>query len=192
MQVDVTSGLVHGARFVPSPNCDARPTGASPEVVVVHAISLPPGEFGGPGIEQLFCNALDSNEHPYYAQVHESCVSAHLLLRRDGELIQFVPLHLRAWHAGQSQCEGRVRVNDFSISIELEGCDDAPFEDAQYNILADLTNELIRVYSVITPSRIYGHSDIAPGRKTDPGPHFDWARYRKLLTRPLAAHAPRR
>lgn len=180
MQIDPMSGLVQGARFIPSPNCDDRPEGMQPEVVVIHAISLPPGEFGGPGIERLFCNTLDPTEHPYYAEIKDLRVSAHLLIRRDGELVQFVPLHRRAWHAGQSTCEGRTRVNDFSIGIELEGTDDRPFEAAQYRTLAALTRVLHDAYPAITPDRAYGHSDIAPGRKTDPGLHFDWARYRMM------------
>jgi AmpD protein len=192
MQIDVVSGLIEGGRFVPSPNCDARPPGVDPEVLILHAISLPPGQFGGPGVEQLFCNLLDPTEHPYYREIAELRVSAHLLIGRSGELLQFVPLHLRAWHAGQSQCEGRARVNDFSIGIELEGCDDEPFEDAQYRALTELTANVLRTYPVITPARIYGHSDISPGRKTDPGPRFDWARYRSSLAPALAARAPRR
>ncbi|MFL6652274.1 MAG: 1,6-anhydro-N-acetylmuramyl-L-alanine amidase AmpD [Sulfurifustaceae bacterium] len=192
MRVDATSGLVEGARFVPSPNCDARPVGAVPEVLIVHAISLPPGEFGGTAIERLFCNSLDAGEHPYYEQIKELRVSAHLLVRRSGEIVQFVPLHIRAWHAGQSQCEGRTRVNDFSIGVELEGCDDAPFEDTQYGVLADLTKHIMRAYPAITSTRLYGHSDIAPGRKTDPGPFFDWARLRALLGMRLAAHPAHR
>lgn len=192
MQVDAISGMVQGARFVPSPNCDARPNAGSPEVLIIHAISLPPNEFGGPGVEQLFCNSLNSAEHPYYQQIHGLRVSAHLFIRRDGELVQFVPLHLRAWHAGQSECEGRTRVNDFSIGVELEGCDEVPFADAQYNVLSELTRHLMRAYRDITPARIYGHSDISPGRKTDPGPCFDWQRYRASLASPLAAQAPRR
>lgn len=186
MRIDAASGMVEGARFVPSPNCDARPGSLRPEVLIVHAISLPPGCFGGPGVEQLFCNALDGSEHPYYADIRHLKVSAHLFVRRDGSLVQFVPLHLRAWHAGESCCEGRTRVNDFSIGVELEGCDDAPFEDVQYSTLAELTRTLLDAYPAMTPARIYGHSDIAPGRKTDPGPHFDWPRYRRLLA-PLAA-----
>ncbi|MBI3896872.1 MAG: 1,6-anhydro-N-acetylmuramyl-L-alanine amidase AmpD [Gammaproteobacteria bacterium] len=178
MKIDITAGLVEGVRFVPSPNCDARPNGCIPEVLVIHAISLPPSQFGGPGIEQLFCNRLDPTEHPYYAQIKDLQVSAHLLICRDGSVVQFVPLHLRAWHAGQSQCESRTRVNDFSIGVELEGSDDMPFEDAQYRSLTELTQALRRAYPVITPTRIYGHSDISPGRKTDPGPHFNWRRYR--------------
>ena len=189
MQVDVVSGLVDGARFVPSPNCDARPLGAVPEVLVLHAISLPPGQFSGRAVELFFCNLLDPTEHPYYEQIKDLRVSAHLLLRRDGELLQFVPLHLRAWHAGVSQCEGRARVNDFSIGVELEGGDDVPFEEAQYRALTELTETLLRVYPAITPARIYGHSDVAPGRKTDPGPHFDWPRYRSALANALAARA---
>lgn len=179
--VDPTSGLIADARFVPSPNCDARPAGARPEVLIIHAISLPPATFGGPGVEQLFCNTLDAAEHPYYAQIKELKVSAHLFVRRGGDLTQFVPLHLRAWHAGQSLCEGRARVNDFSIGIELEGCDDEPFSEHQYEVLQGVVRALMAVYPNITPARIYGHSDIAPGRKTDPGPHFDWARFRSSL-----------
>lgn len=192
MRVDAASGWVEGARFVPSPNCDARPVGAIPEVLIVHAISLPPGEFGGTAIERLFCNSLDAGGHPYFAQIKDLRVSAHLLIRRNGAVVQFVPLHIRAWHAGQSQCEGRTRVNDFSIGIELEGCDDKPFEDAQYDALADLAKHIMHAYPAITAARIYGHSDIAPGRKTDPGPFFDWARLRALLGTRLAAQAARR
>lgn len=181
MFVNPVSGLVEGVRFVPSPNCDARPTGGAPEVLIVHAISLPPGEFSGPGIEHLFCNALDPDAHPYYAQIRDLEVSAHLLVRRDGSVTQFVPLHLRAWHAGQSCCEGRSRVNDFSIGIELEGADDVPFESRQYDVLCELAQAIMRAYPAITPARIYGHADISPGRKTDPGPQFEWARLRTML-----------
>lgn len=188
MRIDATTGTVEGARFVPSPNCDARPDGFIPEVLIIHAISLPPGEFGGPGIEQLFCNTLDRKTHPYYDRIADLKVSAHLLIRRSGEIVQFVPLHLRAWHAGQSQCEGRSRVNDFSIGVELEGCDDSTFEAAQYTVLSSLTGAIIVAYPTITLTRIYGHSEISPGRKTDPGPHFDWARFRASLKEtPLAA-----
>jgi N-acetyl-anhydromuramoyl-L-alanine amidase len=191
VKIDPVSGLVQGVRFVPSPNCDARPSGCAPEVLIVHAISLPPGEFGGPGIEQLFCNTLEKTAHRYYGEIADLRVSAHLLVRRDGALVQFVPLHLRAWHAGQSQCEGRPRVNDFSIGVELEGYDDERFEDVQYAVLSDLTRALMHVYPAITASRIYGHSDISPGRKTDPGPGFDWDRFRAALdATPLAASAP--
>jgi N-acetyl-anhydromuramoyl-L-alanine amidase len=177
MQIDPASGLIQGVRYVASPNCDARPEGSSIEVLVIHSISLPPGRFGGPGIEQLFCNALNPEEDPYYREIKGLKVSAHVLIHRDGKLVQFVPLNQRAWHAGQSYCEGRTRVNDFSIGIELEGTDNIPFEDAQYESLARLTRAIRRTYFAIMPQRIYGHSDIAPGRKTDPGPMFDWKRY---------------
>ncbi len=148
---------------------------------MVHNISLPPGEFGGPGIEQLFTNTLDFDAHPYYATLRGMTVSSHLLIRRDGEVVQFVPFTERAWHAGVSCCEGRERVNDFSIGIELEGSDDVPFTDAQYSQLAQVTRLLMRAYPAITTARLVGHSEIAPGRKTDPGPHFDWQRYRAML-----------
>jgi AmpD protein len=181
MRLDRASGLLEGARQIPSPNCDDRPAGCSPEVLVIHAISLPPGQFGGTGIEELFCNCLDASEHPYYREIAHLEVSAHFLVTRSGEVVQFVPTHRRAWHAGKSSVEGRERVNDFSIGIELEGCDDQPFEDAQYAALAELTGVLMRAYPAIHRERIYGHCDISPGRKTDPGPRFDWARYRAAL-----------
>lgn len=193
MRIDTATGMVAGARYIRSPNFDDRPPGSDIEVLVLHAISLPPGQFGGPGIERLFCNQLNSDEHPYYKEICHLQVSAHLLIRRDGSLYQFVPLHRRAWHAGQSCCEGRQRVNDFSIGIELEGTDDQPFEDAQYATLAALVPSLMQAYPAITPARIYGHSDISPGRKTDPGPCFDWARFRRqCVGAPLAvASQPR-
>ena len=181
VHVDPASGLVEGARFVRSPNFDARPPGCPIEVLIVHSISLPPGRFGGGDIERLFCNALDSSCHPFYEELKGLRVSAHLLIRRDGELVQFVPFLARAWHAGVSSCEGRTRVNDFSIGIELEGADSVPFADIQYQVLAAVTRSIIQAYPRITPQRIYGHSDIAPGRKTDPGPSFDWSRYRQSL-----------
>ena len=182
MKIDSVSGLVEGARYMPSPNCDERPDGAMAEVLVIHSISLPPGQFGGVGIEQFFCNTLDPEEHPFYQEIGDLRVSAHLLIRRNGEVVQFVPLHQRAWHAGQSYCEGRTRANDFSVGIELEGTDDLPFEDAQYESLARLTGIIRRLYPAITRERIYGHGDIAPGRKTDPGPMFDWKRYLKACS----------
>jgi len=182
MNYDPDSGLIDVARYVASDNCDERPQGAGVETLIVHAISLPPGEFGGLGIEQLFCNSLDADEHPYYSEICELKVSAHLLVRRDGEVVQFVPLNQRAWHAGVSECLGRENVNDFSIGVELEGSDDAPFEDIQYERLAQLTNVIRQAFPAITPDNIYGHSDIAPGRKTDPGPHFDWQRFRALFS----------
>ena len=177
MQIDATSGLIQGASYVASPNCDARPEGAPIDILVIHSISLPPGRFGGSGIEQLFCNTLNPDDHPYYREIQNLKVSTHVLIRRNGQLVQFVPLHRRAWHAGLSYCEGRSRINDFSIGVELEGADDLPFEEAQYKSLTKLTHVLRQAYPAITPERIYGHCDIAPGRKTDPGPMFDWKRY---------------
>lgn len=172
-------GLVAEFRQIPSPNCDDRPAGAAVELLVVHNISLPPGEFGGPGIIELFTNQLDSAVHPYYRGIAGLRVSAHFLIRRDGEAIQFVPCGKRAWHAGQSSWRGRERCNDFSLGIELEGADDVPFEDRQYACLAELTRLLQSMYPI---AEIVGHSDIAPGRKSDPGPLFDWVRFRALLS----------
>jgi AmpD protein len=175
------SGLLPEARQAPSPNYDERPEGTPIDLLVIHNISLPPNQFGGPWIEALFQNRLDPNAHPYFAQIASVRVSAHLLIRRDGELIQFVDLRHRAWHAGRSCFAGRSECNDFSIGIELEGGDDIPFDDAQYACLADTTQAILRRFPGIAPGRITGHSDIAPGRKTDPGPAFDWARYRAMI-----------
>jgi AmpD protein len=162
------------ARFIASPNVDERPEGAAIELLVIHAISLPPGEFGGPGIEALFLNRLDAHAHPYYAAIAKLRVSAHFLIRRDGALLQFVRCAQRAWHAGESSWRGRARCNDFSIGVELEGADEVPFEAAQYDTLGALTTALAAVYPLVDA---VGHSDIAPGRKTDPGPFFDWRRF---------------
>lgn len=167
------AGWLPAARQVPSPNCDERPTGETVRLVVIHAISLPPDEFGGPGVIQLFTNCLDPEAHAYYREIQGLRVSAHFFVRRDGELIQFVPCSRRAWHAGVSQWLGRENCNDFSIGIELEGCDQLPFEDAQYLTLNRLLADLRRGYDL---EAVVGHSDIAPGRKTDPGPCFDWSR----------------
>ena len=169
------AGVCAGARWVPSPQCDARPDDAEISLVVIHNISLPPGEFGGPHIEDLFLGRLDPRAHPYFEHIAAMRVSSHFLIRRDGELVQYVPTELRAWHAGVSKWKGREKCNDFSIGIELEGADDQPFEDAQYATLADLTRALRERHGDLD---LAGHSDVAPGRKTDPGPHFDWARYR--------------
>jgi AmpD protein len=171
-------GWLAGARRLPSPNFDARPNGEAIELLVIHNISLPPEEFGGPGIIDLFLGRLDAAEHPYYERLRGLRVSSHFLVRRDGELIQFVACARRAWHAGQSQWRGRDRCNDFSIGVELEGADTVPFTEAQYAALAPLTGALLGAYPIVD---IRGHSDIAPGRKTDPGPCFDWARYRATL-----------
>ena len=171
------AGLAAGIDYVPSPNCDERPAGAAIDLLVIHSISLPPGEFGGPGIIDLFTNRLDPAAHAYYREIAGLRVSAHFLVRRDGGLIQFVPCASRAWHAGESTWRGRARCNDYSIGIELEGADDHPFADVQYAQLARLTRALQIAYPRL---EIVGHSDIAPARKTDPGPCFDWPRFRQL------------
>ena len=171
-------GLPGAARFIPSPNCDERPVGAVIELLVIHHISLPPGKFGGKGIVELFTNRLNPAAHPYYAAIAGMKVSAHFLIRRGGELIQFVPCAKRAWHAGESSWKGRARCNDFSIGVELEGTGEVTFTGAQYRRLAALTRALTARYPI---ADIAGHSDIASGRKTDPGPSFDWVRYRALL-----------
>jgi len=172
-----------GARRAPSPNQDARPPNVPVDLLVIHNISLPPGEFGGDWVEDLFLNRLDPEAHPYFAGIAGLRVSAHLLIRRDGTLVQFVPLARRAWHAGASCFAGREACNDFSIGIELEGSDETPFTDAQYARLAAVAREIARRYPAIDAERIVGHSDIAPGRKTDPGPHFDWQRFREAFAK---------
>lgn len=179
--VPESHGLLAEARQAASPNRDQRPRGGTIDLLVIHNISLPPRQFGGPWIEHLFLNRLDPDGHPYFAAIANVRVSAHLLIRRDGELVQFVDLYQRAWHAGQSSFAGRSACNDYSIGIELEGSDDVPFTDAQYDRLAGVTRSIRTRFPAIVPSRITGHSDIAPGRKTDPGPAFDWMRYRATL-----------
>ena len=176
-------GWLAGVRHEASPNCDARPADAVIRLVVVHNISLPPGQFGGPGVAQLFTNRLDGAEHPYYAGIAALRVSSHFFIRRDGEVVQFVPCGLRAWHAGVSSWRGRARCNDFSLGIELEGTDDQPFGDAQYTALVEVLVPLLARYPV---EALTGHSDVAPGRKTDPGRYFQWDRLRRLLTARLA------
>ena len=174
--VDAATGLIEPARSARSPNRDDRPDDHEPRLVVLHGISLPPGEFGGSEIEQLFCNRLDWDAHPYFEGIRGIEVSAHLLIRRDGELVQFVPFTERAWHAGESRFRQQHRCNDYSIGIELEGEDEAPYENAQYETLVAVLAALMDAYPAITPREIAAHSDIAPGRKTDPGPAFDWPR----------------
>ena len=174
-----SEGRLMRARQIASPNQDQRPIGVPVSLLVIHNISLPPGEFGGSAVVDLFLNCLDHSSHPYYDGLRGLELSSHFLLRRDGDLIQFVPCERRAWHAGASHWNGRERCNDFSIGVELEGSDDLAFTDAQYSGLAQLTREIQRRYPI---EDIVGHSDIAPGRKTDPGPLFDWARYRSLIT----------
>jgi len=181
MRIDRKNGIVAGARQVASPNCDDRPPGVEPELIVLHGISLPPGQFGGDAIDRLFTNTLAPAAHPYFEQVAGLRVSSHLLIRRDGELVQYVPIHRRAWHAGESCYCGRNACNDFSVGIELEGADDLPYADAQYDRLAQLIRALIAAYPSLHRRRIVGHCDVAPGRKTDPGPSFDWQRFYGLL-----------
>lgn len=172
-----------------SPNRDARPQATPITLIVVHGISLPPGQFCGDAVERLFTNRLDPAAHPYYATIAGLRVSTHFLVRRDAALLQFVPCTQRAWHAGESAWRGRSRCNDFSIGIELEGTDESPYAAAQYTLLARLVRALRRHYPI---EEVVGHSDIAPGRKTDPGPAFDWPRLRRLLARPGLAEKPAR
>ena len=176
MEVDLDSGLMRGAKQIASPNCDSRPPGVDAELIVVHGISLPPGEFGGPWIERLFSNTLPLDLHPYFAEIGELRVSSHLLVARDGELTQFVKFTDRAWHAGLSSYMGRTACNDFSIGIELEGVDEIAYSAEQYDTLARAVAALCDAYPRLSADRLVGHSDISPGRKTDPGPAFDWAR----------------
>jgi AmpD protein len=180
-QVDITTGLLEGVRFLASPHCDERPAGTAVDLLVVHGISLPPGEFGGPWVQQLFLGKLEVSAHPYFIQVAALKVAAHLLVRRDGELLQFVPFDRRAWHAGVSRFEGREACNDFSIGVELEGSDELAYAPVQYVRLAEVCQALLQAYPGIRPERIVGHSDVAPGRKTDPGPGFDWPHFRTQL-----------
>ena len=167
------AGWLSTARQLPTPNCDARPEGMAIELIVIHNISLPPGVFDGDAVIDLFTNRLDWDAHPYYQEIRDLRVSAHFFIRRDGSLIQFVPCTLRAWHAGVSSWQNCERCNDFSIGIELEGTDELPFTDAQYATLAPLVQQLKQAYPI---RAVVGHSDIAAGRKTDPGPYFDWQR----------------
>jgi AmpD protein len=171
-------GWLSGVRRVVSPNHDTRPARAAIDLLVIHSISLPPNEYGGDAIERFFTNALDHSEHPYFEQLKGVKVSSHFLVRRDGQVVQFVPCNKRAWHAGASIWGGRSRCNDFSIGIELEGCDFEPYTELQYSALARLTRCLKRAYPI---HDIVGHSDIAPDRKTDPGPFFDWDKFLKRV-----------
>lgn len=178
----IKDGWLSAAQHMVSPNYDARSTESVIDLLVVHGISLPPGEFGGEHIAELFTNRLDPDAHPYFAEIAHLRVSAHLLIRRDGALCQFVPFTRRAWHAGVSYFDGREACNDFSIGIELEGTDTQAYTDAQYAQLAATIQIIMANYPGITPSRIVGHSDIAPGRKTDPGPAFDWHKLKRMIT----------
>lgn len=177
----IEDGWLHSALRCPSPNTNERPPGCEIDLLVIHNISLPPGEFGGGHVERLFCKTLDCSAHPWFERLRGLEVSAHMLISRDGSLTQFAPFHVRAWHAGASVFEGRANCNDFSIGIELEGTDDIPYTDAQYAALVSVTRALMREFRGISLARIVGHSDVAPGRKTDPGAAFDWSRYRAAL-----------
>ncbi len=177
MFIDKDTGLIIGAEQIASPNFDDRPEGVNIELLVIHNISLPPGEFGGQYVAQFFTNLLDPQAHPYFMEIASMQVSSHLFIRRDGALIQFVPLHRRAWHAGASQFQGRSRCNDFSIGIEMEGTDTDPYTEAQYVTLAEVTRLLQQAYPALGQGNIVGHCDISPGRKTDPGQAFNWGRY---------------
>jgi AmpD protein len=176
LTIDRASGQLLGVRQVPSPNQDARPPGASIDLIVVHGIGLPPGQFGGPWVEQFFLNRLPVDADPFFATIADLRVSAHVFIRRHGEIIQFVPFHARAWHAGASSWRHRVACNDFSVGIELEGADDIAYTDAQYEQLAAVIVALRATYPTLSVEGLVGHSDVAPGRKTDPGPSFAWAR----------------
>jgi AmpD protein len=181
VQVDLKNGIMQGVRQVASPNSDARPSGVVADLIVVHGISLPPGDFGGPWIDRLFTNSLPRDMHPYFEEIDGLRVSSHLLVARDGALTQFVKFTDRAWHAGESRYEGRSACNDFSIGIELEGADTIPYEAAQYDTLAEVVAALCDAYPRLSTDRLVGHSDISPGRKTDPGPAFDWERARRRI-----------
>ena len=180
MQLDPASGWCQGVSHCPSPNFNARPHGEI-SLLVIHNISLPPGQFATGKVQEFLQNRLDATEHPYFEGIIELRVSAHFLIERDGKITQFVSCLDRAWHAGVSSFEGREACNDFSLGIELEGTDDLPFSDAQYQALIGLTRQLQAAFPAITLQRICGHSDVAPGRKTDPGPAFDWTRFRGAL-----------
>jgi AmpD protein len=178
----IAQGWLDGCTQLLSPNTDSRPDEADISLLVVHNISLPPEQFGGAHIAELFCNNLDPDAHPYFADIAQLKVSSHLLIDRHGNITQFVPFHQRAWHAGVSAFEGRTNCNDFSIGIELEGADNIPYSNVQYAVLAEVTDAIQAQYPSITTDRIVGHEDIAPGRKTDPGPAFDWSRYKQALS----------
>jgi AmpD protein len=181
MKIDKNNAWIENIYHNPSPNYDQRPIGTEIELLVIHAISLPPNEFGGQFIDQLFTNSLDVNVNPYFAEIADLRVSSHLLIRRNGDIIQYVSLQQRAWHAGVSSFAGRERCNDFSIGIELEGCDSIAYTDKQYQQLIKTIKLMQDIWPILTPDRIVGHCDIAPGRKTDPGPFFDWERLKNGL-----------
>jgi AmpD protein len=181
LQIDTKTGLALRVRQVLTNHYDARPAGVVPDLIIVHGISLPPADFGGPWIDRLFTGSLPPDVHPFFAAMAVGRVSAHALIRRDGEIVQYVPFGERAWHAGRSEFQGRSACNDFSVGIELEGTDDAAYESAQYESLAALIQGLLAAYPTLTRERVVGHSDVAPGRKTDPGALFDWGRLRASI-----------
>jgi N-acetyl-anhydromuramoyl-L-alanine amidase len=181
LEVDLDSGLMRGARQIASPNHDSRPAGVEADLIVVHGISLPPGEYGGPWIDRLFTNTLPADAHAYFAEIAGLRASSHLAVTRDGAVTQYVSFKERAWHAGKSSFQGREACNDFSVGVELEGTDTQPYEDVQYDRLAEVVAALCAAYPRLSAERLVGHSDIAPGRKTDPGPAFDWLRARRLI-----------
>ena len=187
MHVEPATGLLTRTRQVLSTHFDARPAGCLPDLIVIHGISLPPGEYGGPWIEQLFTGTLPRHAHPYFATIPAGRVSAHVLIRRDGTPVQFVAFGARAWHAGLSEYQGRAGCNDFSIGIELEGTEATAYEDAQYRGLTAVIAALLACYPTLDAARIVGHSDIAPGRKLDPGVKFDWPRLRNLVAQSAGA-----
>jgi AmpD protein len=187
VEVDLESGLMRGARQIASPNRDSRPAGVEADLIVVHGISLPPGEYGGPWIERLFTNTLPADVHPFFAEIAGLRASAHLVVTRDGAVTQYVSFTERAWHAGKSNFQGREACNDFSVGVELEGTDTQPYEAVQYARLAEVVAALCAAYPRLSADRLVGHSDIAPGRKTDPGPAFDWASARRLIAAAASA-----
>ena len=181
LQFSVINHQLHQARQVSSPNQSARNSAGSIDLLVIHNISLPPGEFGGTDIDDLFCNCLQVAKHAFFEEIAELRVSAHLLINREGLVTQYVPFDRKAWHAGESCFSGRKNCNEFSIGVELEGTDTIPFTEIQYQVLIEVAHALMNEYPAISADRIVGHSDIAPGRKTDPGPCFDWERFRTAL-----------
>lgn len=181
LKINSITGLLQPVEYLHSPHQDARPEEIAIDMVVIHGISLPPGQFGTKAVQAFFCGHLDNLAHPSFTDIAALRVSAHLLIQRDGHIVQFVPFHQRAWHAGVSEFQGRIKCNDFSIGIELEGTDHVAYEEIQYQRLGQVIQLLQQTYPMITPDRIVGHSDIAPGRKTDPGPFFNWDQLKGTL-----------
>ena len=182
MPSTINNHWLSDVRHLKSPNCDLRIDENDISLIVIHCISLPPRQFGTAHIDQLFTNCLNPNEHTYFKKIHKLEVSSHIFINRDGEITQYVPFNLRAWHAGQSNYNGRSCCNDFSVGIELEGTETDPYTDHQYEQLVEVISVLLKNYTQLSTSHIIGHSDIAPGRKTDPGPSFDWNRLRCMLS----------